>query len=456
MVVSEIASHGELGYSVIGFLDDDERLAGTDVDAVPVLGGTDELEDIAAQYNVDEIIIAIPTAPGRFVRDMVKRCGYAGVPFKIVPGVMEIIKGDVHIEQIREVQVEDLLGRETVDFDLDSAREVLSGRRVLVTGAGGSIGSELCRQLAAIEPGELILLGRGENRIFDIEEELRVANPSLSVKTVINDLRDLDITIRLVQSNGPAVIYHTAAHKHVHYMENDPEEAVLNNVGASVNIVRAAEAAGVERFVFISTDKAANPHGVMGATKRIVELYLRGRSGKSACRLITVRFGNVIGSTGSVVPHFVKQVRRGGPITVSDPRATRYFMTVREASLLVIRASVIGNGGETFILEMGEPLNILEIARDVVVLAGREPDTEIPVVLSGLRDGEKLHEELICSDEELVALDEEKILLAKPSTPVPPDIEQGIEEIIQSARRGERRKIFKVLSRFIPSFDRSG
>ncbi len=455
MVVSEIARHGELGLSVVGFLDDDDKLAGNTIDSIPVLGGTGELEEVAARHRVDEIIIAIPTAPGRFVRDMVKRCSHTGLPFKIVPGVMEIIKGDVHIEQIREVRVEDLLGRETVDFDLESAKKVLAGKRILITGAGGSIGSELCRQLSGVAPGELILLGRGENRIFDIEEDLGAREPSCEVKTVINDLRDPDITRRLVHSIAPDVIYHTAAHKHVHYMERDPEEAVLNNIGASVNIVHAAEDAGTERFVFISTDKAANPSGVMGATKRLVELYLRSRRNKSSCRFITVRFGNVIGSTGSVIPHFVKQVRGGGPVTVSDPQATRYFMTVREASLLVIHASIIGKGGETFILEMGEPINILEIARDVVVLAGREPDTEIEIVLTGLRDGEKLHEELICSDEQLVALEEEKILLAKPSTPVDPDIERGVGEIIASARVGERGNIFKVLSRFIPSFDRS-
>jgi FlaA1/EpsC-like NDP-sugar epimerase len=306
-----------------------------------------------------------------------------------------------------------------------------------------------------MEPGELVLLGRGENRIFDIEEAIRQFDPPFPVVSVINDLRDPQRTDRLIRSLAPEIIYHTAAHKHVHYMEREPEEAVLNNVGASVNLIRAAEAAGTKRFVFISTDKAANPTGVMGATKRMVELYMRARPANGRCRLITVRFGNVIGSTGSVVPHFLKQIHRGGPVTVSDPNATRYFMTVKEASLLVIRASLIGTGGETYILEMGDPLNILDMARDIVELSGREPDAEIPIVVTGLREGEKLHEELVCDDETLVQLDEEKILLARSNLPVPPDVGEGIEELVRSARLGDRRSLFAILSRYIPSFERT-
>jgi len=453
MVASEIAAHRELGADVIGFLDDNPRLAGRKILGRPVLGRTAELERIASRRAVDEVVIAIPSATGYFVRCMIKHCRKAGLPFKIVPGVMEIIKGDVHIEQIRDVKVEDLMGRESVDLDLESARKALAGKAVLVTGAGGSIGSELCRQIARAGPRLLILLGRGENRIFEIEDELRSAYPHVELASYISDLRDADRTMRIVHESGAEVMYHAAAHKHVHYMERDPAEAVVNNVAGSVNLVRAAEACGVSRFVFISTDKAASPRGVMGATKRLIELYLRSRCAAGAsCRFITVRFGNVIGSTGSVVPLFLKQIRRGGPVTVSDPRATRYFMTVREAALLVIRASVVGKGGETYILDMGEPLNILEVAEDLIILAGYEPETEIPIVITGLREGEKLHERLVARDEKLQPLGEEKILLARPADPLPDGIEEGIEKLIAVARKGRQEKVLQCLAALIPGF----
>ena len=454
MVAAEVAAHGELEAEVVGFLDDSPQLAGKKVLALPILGRTVELESVVAQRGVDDVIIAVPSAPGYFVRCMIKHCRKAGVPFKIVPGVREIIKGDVHIEQIREVRVEDLMGRESVDLDLESAREILAGKTVLVTGAGGSIGSELCRQIARVGPRALVLLGRGENRIFDIEDELRSAYPSLEIKTYITDLRDVDRTTRIVQECGSDVIYHAAAHKHVHYMERDPAEAVVNNVAGSINLIKAAEAHGVSRFVFISTDKAADPHGVMGATKRLIELYLRARTRASdrGCRFITVRFGNVIGSTGSVVPLFLRQIRRGGPVTVSDPRATRYFMTLREAALLVIRASVIGVGGETFILDMGEALNILEVAQDLIILAGYEPETEIPIVVTGLRDGERLHERLVAADEELVPVGEEKILLARSSASVPDGLEEEIEKLIALARKGRTKQILEGIAALVPAF----
>jgi FlaA1/EpsC-like NDP-sugar epimerase len=452
-VAAEIAAHREIGADVIGFLDDDPRLSGRKILGRPVLGRTVELERIASRRAVDEVIIAIPSATGYFVRCMIKHCRKAGLPFKIVPGVMEIIKGDVHIEQIRDVKVEDLMGRESVDLDLESARKALAGKAVLVTGAGGSIGSELCRQIARAAPRLLILLGRGENRIFDIEDELRSSFPHIEISSHISDLRDADRTMRIVHDSGAEIIYHAAAHKHVHYMERDPAEAVVNNVAGSVNLVRAAEACGVSRFVFISTDKAASPRGVMGATKRLIELYLRSRCGAGAsCRFITVRFGNVIGSTGSVVPLFLKQIRRGGPVTVSDPRATRYFMTVREAALLVIRASVVGRGGETYILDMGEPLNILEVAEDLIILAGYEPETEIPIVVTGLREGEKLHERLVARSEKLEPLGEEKILLARSADPVPDGIEEGIEKLIAVARKGRQEKVLQGLAALIPGF----
>ena len=456
MVKAEIDRHAELESKVLGFIDDDPELAGRSIAGLPVFGRADQLERVVTDQDIDEIIIAIPTAPSTFVRQMVSRCKKAGVPFKIVPGIMEIIKGDVHIEQIRPVQIEDLLGREMVELETDTASGVLSGKVVMVTGAGGSIGSEICRQLSRIDLAELVLLGRGENRIFDIEEDLRTIAPRLGIRTVISDLRDADRTERLLGAMKPDVIYHTAAHKHVHYMERDPVEAVINNVQGSINLVRSAIRSGVDRFVFLSTDKAANPVGVMGATKKIVELYLRALREESDCKFITVRFGNVIGSKGSVIPLFLKQIERGGPVTVSDPRATRYFMTIKEASLLVIRASVIGNGGETMILDMGEAINILEMARDIIILSGRDPDTEIPIMITGLREGEKLQEELYSNDEELIPLKDKKIFLAKSSLKIPEDLNERIVDMIRHARRGEAEEVLEIMSLLLPGFDGQG
>ena len=456
MVTAEIGRHEELESVVIGFIDDDRALTGGEIGGLPVFGISEDLERVVAEHDIDEIIIAIPTAPSRFVRDMVTRCKRADVPFKIVPGLMEIIKGDIHIEQIRPVQVEDLLGREMVELETESAREILSGKVVLVTGAGGSIGSEICRQLALLDPAELILLGRGENRIFDIEEDLRTRTPHLEIKTVISDLRDGGRTERLLDEYAPDIIYHTAAHKHVHYMERDPAEAVINNIEGSINLIRSAMRCGVERFVFLSTDKAANPVGVMGATKKIVELYLRKLNASSECRFIIVRFGNVLGSKGSVIPLFLKQIARGGPVTVSDPRATRFFMTVKEASLLVIRSSVIGEGGETMILDMGEAVNILEMARDMIILSGRDPDTEIPIMITGLREGEKLHEELSNVDEELVTLKDKKIFLAQSTQPIPSDLEERIAEMLREAKEGKAERVLEIMSSLLPDFDGHG
>lgn len=453
MVVSEININKELGMDVVGFLDDNPDIIGNVIDSIPVLGNTGSLEKFVKKKNVDEIIIAIPTAPRRFVRNMIHLCRRVRTPYKIVPGVMEIIKGDVNINQIRRVRVEDLLGRETVDFDLDYIKPTLSGKRVLVTGAGGSIGSELCRYISQVNPAELILLGRGENRIFDIEEELRSKFEGTKISTVINNLRHPDRTQRLIVDLSPDIIYHTAAHKHVHYMENDPEEAVINNIGVTLNLVSASRKAGTGRFVFISTDKAANPRGVMGATKRVMELYLSTLGSKDLCRFMSVRFGNVIGSAGSVVPLFLKQIKRGGPVTVSDSGAARYFMTVKEAALLVLEASVMGNGGEIYILDMGEAINILEMARDIIVLSGHDPNDEIPIEFTGLRPGEKLLEELVNIDEKLIPSDQKKIFIAKSPVQISPEIDKDIEKLLQFAIAGKRDEMLLALEGLVPGFN---
>ncbi|MDZ7859653.1 MAG: nucleoside-diphosphate sugar epimerase/dehydratase [Candidatus Krumholzibacteriota bacterium] len=445
MVVSRIKENKELGLVVVGLLDDNPDLDGKKIDGIPVFGKTSRLEEFVLEKKIDEIIIAIPTAPRPFVRNMIHLCGRAGTPYKIVPGVMEIIKGDVSINQIREVRVEDLLGRETVDFELDYIKPALSGKRVLVTGAGGTIGSELCRYISYVNPAELILLGRGENRIFEIEEELKTKFKDIKISTVINNLRNPQRTKRLIATISPDIIYHTAAHKHVHYMEEDPEEAIINNVGTTLNLARASAEAETERFVFISTDKAANPRGVMGASKRVMELYFSTHGRMDKCRFISVRFGNVIGSAGSVVPLFLKQIERGGPVTVSHPQAARYFMTVKEAALLVLEASVMGDGGEIFILDMGEAINILEMAKDIIVLTGHIPEKEISIEFTGLRPGEKLLEELVNVEENLVSSEQEKIFLARSSSQIPAELDEKIEKMVQFAVEGKKNKMLEIL-----------
>ncbi|MCK4538074.1 MAG: polysaccharide biosynthesis protein [Candidatus Krumholzibacteria bacterium] len=452
MVADEIRSHPGLDAMVAGFLDDDPALSGEKIGEAIVLGNTAVLQDVVRNNGIGEIIIAVPTAPGKFVREMVRRCREAGVPYKIVPGVMEIIKGDVHIDQIREVRIDDLLGRETVSFDVDAARRHFAGKRVLVTGAGGSIGSELCRQIAEAGPEGLVLFGRGENSIFDIEEDLKAVDPDLDISMVIGNLTDAGKIERVLSEYSPHIVFHAAAHKHVHYMERDPSEAVTNNVKGSIGLIRACDRSGVERFVFISSDKAADPTGVMGATKRVIEIFLSEFEGADRCSYITVRFGNVIGSRGSVVPLFLRQIARGGPVTVSDAEATRFFMTVREAASLVIRSSIIGNGGEIFILDMGEPVNILEMARDIIMLTGHEPDAEIPIRITGLRDGEKLHEVLSSEKELLKPSEDDKIFSAIPSGKVPENITGKIDQLIEEAEKGDHDEVLLRLSAIIPGF----
>ncbi|MFO7916266.1 MAG: nucleoside-diphosphate sugar epimerase/dehydratase [Candidatus Krumholzibacteriales bacterium] len=455
MILSETAGNEQVRMRVVGLLDDNDDLIGRRVDSVPVLGKTDSLEKWVEEKRIDEIIIAIPTAGGAFVRKMIHRCNSAGVPYKIVPGIMGIIKGDVSINQIREVRIEDLLGRETVDFDIELMRSTISGKRVLVTGAGGTIGRQLCRYIARSKPSELILLGRGENRIFSIEEELKSGPVEVNISTVINNLRDRGRTENMIERLAPDIVYHTAAHKHVHYMERDPAEAVINNIGATLNLMRACGRAGTHNFVFISTDKAANPGGIMGATKWIMERFLSLSNSASGCRFISVRFGNVIGSAGSVVPLFISQIKRGGPVTVSDPDATRYFMTVKEAALLVLKASAIGKGGEIFILDMGEALNIHDMARDIIILSGHEPEKEIPIKITGLREGEKTHEQLVGEDERLVPSGEDKIMIAESSSELPEITEDDLERMLKLAYRDRKEKLMKVFSELLPGFEGS-
>lgn len=431
------------GYTAlpVGFVDDDPEVAGRIVEGLPVLGGIAELPAAAARVAADEILIAIPSATGVLIRRLVILCRRAGLPFKIVPGIRAIIEGDVRFEQVRPVAPEDLLGRESVTFHAGGARAVVEGRRVLVTGAGGSIGAELCRQLLALSPAELLLLGRGENSLFEIAEELGPQSGTTRLVTLITDIRDRERLTVLARRHRPDLILHAAAHKHVPLMEANPEEAVIVNVVGTANLIRFARDVGAERFVLVSTDKAVAPTSVMGATKRIAELLVRSAGVEGGpTRFLTVRFGNVLGSRGSVVPLFLKRIRRGLPLPITDPAMTRYFMTIKEAVLLVIEAMVFGDSGATYILEMGEPVSILELAKNLLALSGYDPDNGDygpGVVITGLRPGERLHEAVVDEDETLVTSINPLIKQAVSRRPVLADPEGVVSALLAPARRGD-------------------
>jgi len=451
MLAREIANRARDQYEVLGFLDDDAALAGARVDGFPVLGSTADLAAIVRARRADEVLIAVPSAGREFVRRMVSLCRDAAVPYRIAPGLLEIIKGPVYLEQIRDVRPEDLLGRETVEFDDAAIGRFLAGCTVLVTGAGGSIGGEICRQVARFGVGRLVLLGRGENQIYEIEREMREAHPQLDVEPVIIDIRDAAALARAFARCRPDLVYHAAAHKHVHYMEAFPSEAVKNNVAGTRHVIDAARAAGVARVVMLSTDKAAGPRGVMGASKRFAEYLMAAPAAPGdALKRITVRFGNVLASRGSVVPLFVHQIRCGGPVTVSHEDATRFFMSIKEACMLVVQASLMGEGGEIYILKMGQPIRIAELARDLIALHGLRPGTDVRIEYTGLRPGEKIHEDLVAAGETTEISGHDHILRAAPRLPAGLDVEGVYRRLVALAEAGDDRAVRAELARAIP------
>jgi FlaA1/EpsC-like NDP-sugar epimerase len=383
----------------VGFVDDDPSRQGTVIHGLPVLGTRYDIPALVEQYGIKEIIIAIPSAPGALVRQLVEICHRTGARLKILPGIYDLITGKIKVSAIREVQVEDLLGREPVSLNVEQIAGYLAGRQVLITGGGGSIGSELCRQIAGFKPGLVILIGHGENSIYDVEVSLREEFPRLPLVTGIADVKDRCLMRRLFLKYRPDVVFHTAAHKHVPLMERCPEEAVKNNIFGTRSVAEAACHAGTGTFILVSTDKAVNPVGVMGATKRVAEMVVLEMNRRGKTRFAAVRFGNVLGSRGSVVPFFKRQIAGGGPVTVTHRHMVRYFMTVTEAAQLVIQAGSMAGGGEIFILDMGCPVKIVDLARNLIRLSGFEPGSDIPIEFTGIRPGEKLAERLVAEGE---------------------------------------------------------
>lgn len=384
---------------VVCIIDDSPNKVGSYLRGVKIVGGRSSIPAMAEKYDVDEIVLAIPSASRQEKLQILSYCHNTSCTLRTLPGICQLANGEVRIEQIREVDIEDLLGRETVKIDLDEVAAYITGKTVLVTGGGGSIGSELCRQAAAQRPKRLIIFDIYENNAYDIQMELRRTHPELDLVVLIGSVRDRERVMQVFDRYRPDLVCHAAAHKHVPLMETSPLEAIKNNVFGTYNVAQAADRFGTQRFILISTDKAVNPTNVMGASKRLCEMIVQMMNDRSATEYVAVRFGNVLGSAGSVIPLFRKQIRSGGPVTVTDKRVIRYFMTIPEAVQLIFQAGAYARGGEIFVLDMGEPVRIDDLARNMIRLSGFEPDVDIPVVYTGLRPGEKLYEELLLSGE---------------------------------------------------------
>ncbi len=453
-ILREIKRNMNLPISLIGLIDDDPKKLGQIIHGVKVLGNSEKIGEIVKKYSVDEIIIAIPSASGQEMKRMVKLCQNSQVRFKTLPGLQDIIGGKLVSLQLRDIVIEDLLRRPPAEVNMAEIAAYVTGRTVMVTGAGGSIGSEICRQILPFQPETMLLLGHGENSIFKSHQEL-LSNPDVGntcLIPIIADIQDKEKINNLFKAHQPAIIFHAAAHKHVPLMELNPEEAVKNNVLGTANLVDAAHNNNVERFVMISTDKAVNPTSVMGASKRVAEKILKCYARRSSTRFVAVRFGNVLGSRGSVIPMFKQQIEAGGPITITHPKMIRYFMTIPEASRLVIQAGAYGKGGEVFILDMGEPVRIVDLAEDLIRLSGLEVGKDIQIKYTGIRPGEKLYEELLTASEGVTATRNSKIYIAQAEEVDENELKAQVEKLHMAALSGKPRAIIRSLREIVPSF----
>ena len=451
MVVREVRRNPQLGIDPVAFLDDDVVKHGKRIHGLPVVGNVASLPSAVDQYDIAEVIIAMPTATGEVIRQVTEVCAATGTASRIVPGVFELLGGKLTVSRLRQVDIADLLRREQVSTDPGTGM-YLARRRVLVTGAGGSIGSELCRQIALANPAVLVLIGHGENSIFDVRARLTEQFPSLRVDAFIADIRDSARLTACFEAARPHIVFHAAAHKHVSLMEDNPEEAITNNVLGTSNVVDACIGASVERLVMISTDKAVSPTSMMGASKRLAETIVREGARRSGRAFSVVRFGNVLGSRGSVVPVFKAQIERGGPITITHPDVTRFFMTIPEAVHLVLQAGGLAAGGELFVLNMGEPVRIVQLAEDLVKLSGLTAQ-EIPIVFTGLRPGEKLDEALWEKDARIEPTAHPEVLRVTEPDPVDGgELQRSLAALASVAASCDRLRIEAALAQWIPTY----
>lgn len=453
-VSREIRKSSRLNIDLIGFVDDDLGKLHMNMQGSPVLGTGEQLPLLLTELDVKQLILAIPTASGKLIREINELCEPIGVEVKVVPSVAELLNGQVQISQLRDVRIDDLLRREAVETDLEGVRDLIRGKTVLVTGGGGSIGSELCRQIWACDPDQLVIIGHGENSVFSINAELRSLRPLPGeLHAVIADIRFPERINAVFEQYQPDVVFHAAAHKHVPLMEHNPTEAISNNVFGTYNVLNAAKRVGVERFVMISTDKAVNPTSVMGVTKRIAEQLVYHAARETGRPYVVVRFGNVLGSRGSVVLTFRKQIEAGGPVTVTDRRMTRFFMTIPEAVQLVLQSAVLGSGDEVFVLDMGEPVKIVDLATDLIELSGLEVGRDIDIVFTGMRPGEKLYEELFVTGEDRQRTRHRKIFLAdNAGAQGDADVDTLLASLEQMVNCNDRLEVIAELQRLVPNY----
>ena len=452
MIVKELVGNPGLGMVPVALLDDDERKCGLRLHNVPVLGTLASLHDVSVATGATEVLIAMPSVSGKTVRDVLRRASECGLVTRTVPGLYELLSGEKSVNALRRIEIQDLLRREPIRTDLEQVSDLVTGRVVLVTGAGGSIGSELCRQLARLGPARIIALGRGENSIFELLQEFARLHPHVRIDPVIADVRDYNRVRGVFATHRPFSVFHAAAHKHVPLMEANVSEAVLNNVLGTRNVVTLSAEFDAQHFVLISTDKAVRPTSVMGATKRIAERLVHDVASRHRTGYVAVRFGNVLGSRGSVVPTFMRQIADGGPVTITHPDMTRFFMTIPEAVQLVLQAAALGDHGEVFVLDMGEPVRVLDLAHDLIRLSGAEEHAEIEVRFTGLRPGEKLFEELFFSPDDVVATEHPKILRAR-DVQVRDGSDDEIGELIAAATASApARELRKLISDLVPEY----
>ncbi|MEZ4599281.1 MAG: nucleoside-diphosphate sugar epimerase/dehydratase [Syntrophotaleaceae bacterium] len=453
-IVREIRENPKLCKSVLGFIDRDRERKGWIFNGVPVLGTLGDLDKICSRNEIDLVIIAESSVSAKELREIVTFCKKKRIESKILPAIGDIISGQVSLQHCREVRLEDLLGRAPIRLDVKEINQYLHGKRVLVTGAAGSIGSEICRQVAQFGPDSLVLVENAETPLFHLENELRAQFPRLPMTPSLTDIRDLTRINQVFQEHRPQVVFHAAAYKHVPMSEINPFEVVKNNVFGTKKVVDASIEVGVEHFVLISTDKAVNPTNIMGATKRVAEIYVQRLPKNCRTKATTVRFGNVLGSHGSVIPIFRDQIQKGGPVTVTHPEITRFFMTIPEAVQLVLQAGCMGFGGEIFLLDMGEPVKIIRLAEEMIRLSGRRPYEDIEIAFTGLRPGEKLYEELLIEGEGVKPTSHEKIRILEAAS-TSGFVDQKSEELLQAIQTGNAEILIATLKALVPEFNTS-
>lgn len=452
-IVNELKNYSSIPHTPVVIIDDDSAKIGKRIHGVPVLGTTEDIEIIAKEMNIDEIIIAIPSASRERISDIIKICKKTKCKLKRLPNLFAIMNQGISLDSVVDVQIEDLLGRDEVNLNIDEIKGYLKDRVILVTGGGGSIGSELCRQISMFDPKKLIVLEINENNAFNIRNEILQENKDINLKIVIASIRDKYRIREVFKKLRPDVVFHAAAHKHVPLMEENPKEAVKNNIIGTLNLAEAADEFNVNKFVLISTDKAVNPTNIMGATKRVCELLIQSLNEKSKTSFTAVRFGNVLGSSGSVIPLFKEQIKKGGPVTVTHEKITRFFMTIPEASQLVIQAGALSTGGEIFVLDMGEPVKILDLAEDLISLSGFIPYEEITIKIIGLRPGDKLYEELYL-EEEIQSTEHEKIFVGKSRVLDYEELVTDIREMKENLDKYDDGIVYKFLKKIVPSYNK--